>query len=62
MAVDENRATTIWVYDTFGRLVLETRPDTTQIAHQYSFCTPTTCPMLVNGTLPAYYTTQKPTG
>jgi YD repeat-containing protein len=38
-----NGLTTTWQYDTFGRKILEVRPDTNQTTIVYNYCTTTAC-------------------
>jgi RHS repeat-associated protein len=41
---DVNALKTRWTYDAFGRVLTETRPDSTVTTNIYALCTATTCP------------------
>ena len=62
-----NGLTTTWQYDSFGRKILEVRPDGNQTSISYAYCTTSACPVLPTGQtlaeLPAnveFYVLSKP--
>lgn len=53
-----NGLSTLWEYDTLGRIIKETRADGTQTAISYTFCDDSNpCPTLANGLMPSYFMT-----